>query len=131
MIADARRMTPGAAAPGRAPASAGRCALTLALTGVALLLSLVAIFLLLNHPKAEGRLFPILAVASVPLSWAMLHTLAAVALRACSTTPPTPPASRARAGWCAGRLDADYAVSRVLDVLIGASALCTAAPATA
>lgn len=47
------------------------------LTFVAMLLSLWAIFLLLNHPKDEGRFFPILAVASVPLSWAMTHTLAA------------------------------------------------------
>lgn len=48
-----------------------------ALTFVAMLLSLWAIFLLLNHPREEGRFFPILAVASVPLSWAMTHTLAA------------------------------------------------------
>ncbi len=47
------------------------------LTFVAMLLSLWAIFLLLNHPTSEGRFFPALAVASVPLSWAMTHTLAA------------------------------------------------------
>jgi uncharacterized membrane protein len=47
------------------------------ITFFAMLLSLWAIFLLLNHPREEGRLFPALAVASVPLSWAMTHTLAA------------------------------------------------------
>jgi uncharacterized membrane protein len=47
------------------------------LTFCAMLLSLWSIFVLLNHPRAEGRLFPTLAVLSVPLSWAMTHTLAA------------------------------------------------------
>lgn len=46
-------------------------------TVVAMVLSLWAIFLLLNHPSDEGRAFPVLAVLSVPLSWAMTHTLAA------------------------------------------------------
>jgi uncharacterized membrane protein len=44
----------------------------------AVVVSLVAIFALLNHPREEGRFFPIVAVASVPLSWAMLHTVAAL-----------------------------------------------------
>jgi uncharacterized membrane protein len=47
------------------------------LTLIAMVLSLWAIFLLLNHPQSEGRMFPILAVLSVPLSWMMTHTLAA------------------------------------------------------
>lgn len=47
------------------------------LTLVAMLLSLWAIFLLLNHPQSEGKAFPVLAVLSVPLSWMMTHTLAA------------------------------------------------------
>ena len=47
------------------------------LTFFAMLLSLWAIFLLLNHPTAEGRWFPALAVMSVPLAWGMTHILAA------------------------------------------------------
>lgn len=43
----------------------------------AVILSLVAIFTLLNHPRSEGNLFPIFAVSSVPLTWAMLHIMAA------------------------------------------------------
>ena len=52
-------------------------ALVLSLAAVAVVLSLVAIFTLLNHPRGEGWLFPIVAVASVPLSFAMMHTIAA------------------------------------------------------
>ncbi len=52
-------------------------ALVLALAAAAVVLSLIAIFILLNHPRDEGSLFPIVAVASVPLSFAMLHTMAA------------------------------------------------------
>lgn len=47
------------------------------LAALAVLLSLVAVFTLLNHPTSEGRLFPILAVASVPLTWAMIHAISA------------------------------------------------------
>ncbi len=47
------------------------------ITFAAMLASLWAIFVLLNHPRDEGPLFPILAIASVPLSWGMTHTLAA------------------------------------------------------
>lgn len=52
--------------------------LMVSLAGVAVIVSLVAIFTLLNHPTSEGAFFPIVAVASVPLSWAMLHTIAGV-----------------------------------------------------
>ncbi len=52
-------------------------AMVLSLAAFAVVLSLVAIFTLLNHPRDEGWLFPIVAVASVPLSFAMLHTIAA------------------------------------------------------
>lgn len=52
--------------------------LMVSLAGAAVVISLVAIFTLLNHPTSEGKLFPIVAVASVPLSWAMLHTIAGV-----------------------------------------------------
>ena len=48
------------------------------LVAAAVIVSLVAIFTLLNHPKSEGGLFPIVAVSSVPLSWAMIHTVAAL-----------------------------------------------------
>lgn len=48
------------------------------LAAAAVVVSLVAVFALLNHPKEEGRFFPIVAVASVPLSWAMIHTIAAL-----------------------------------------------------
>lgn len=61
----------------RGPGSGSEAVLVTLVTFLAMLLSLWAIFLLLNHPKEEGRLFPALAVASVPLSWAMTHTLAA------------------------------------------------------
>ncbi len=80
MVRAALRMDPetlrrvGADRPADARSSA---AVVTVVTFLAMLLSLWAIFLLLNHPKDEGRLFPILAVASVPLSWAMTHTLAA------------------------------------------------------
>ncbi len=43
----------------------------------AVVLSLVAVFTLLNHPHDEGRLFPIFAISSVPLSWAMVQAMAA------------------------------------------------------
>ncbi len=52
--------------------------LMVSLAGVAVIVSLIAIFTLLNHPTSEGKFFPIVAVASVPLSWAMLHTIAGV-----------------------------------------------------
>ncbi len=42
-----------------------------------LALSLGAIFVVLNHPDTNDTLPALLAVASVPLGWAMLHTLAA------------------------------------------------------
>lgn len=59
-------------------ASRASLALMVLLAAAAVILSLVATFTLLNHPRAEGRLFPIVAVASVPLSWAMMHTIAAI-----------------------------------------------------
>lgn len=80
MVRAAFRMDPETlrrAGSERAPQSGFSAALVTIVTFLAMLLSLWAIFLLLNHPKTEGRLFPILAVASVPLSWAMTHTLAA------------------------------------------------------
>ncbi len=43
----------------------------------AVVLSLVAVFTLLNHPHSEGTLFPIFAISSVPLSWAMVQAMAA------------------------------------------------------
>lgn len=43
----------------------------------AVVLSLVAVFTLLNHPHGEGRLFPVFAISSVPLSWAMVQAMAA------------------------------------------------------
>lgn len=62
---------------GRSRARTGM-GLVASLTFFAMVISLWAIFLLLNHGgDDEGRWFPALAVASVPLSWAMTHTLAA------------------------------------------------------
>ncbi|MBL9058767.1 MAG: DUF1345 domain-containing protein [Mangrovicoccus sp.] len=43
----------------------------------AVVLSLIAVFTLLNHPHSEGTLFPIFAISSVPLSWAMVQAMAA------------------------------------------------------
>lgn len=78
MLRLALRLDPAALARrGRARARTGM-GLVATLTFLAMVLSLWAIFLLLNHPgDAEGRWFPALAVASVPLSWAMTHMLAA------------------------------------------------------
>jgi uncharacterized membrane protein len=59
---------------GGAPAAA---LATVCIAAAAVLLTLIAVFTLLNHPRADGRFFPIVAVASVPLSWAMVHTVAA------------------------------------------------------
>jgi uncharacterized membrane protein len=58
--------------------SRGAALLMVFIAAVAVIVSLVAIFTLLNHPRSEGSLFPVLAVLSVPLSWAMLHTNAGV-----------------------------------------------------
>lgn len=80
MVHAALRLDPESlrrAASERAPQAGSAAVVVTVVTFLAMLLSLWAIFLLLNHPKTEGRLFPILAVASVPLSWAMTHTLAA------------------------------------------------------
>ena len=78
MVAAALRMSPEALRRiGAVQAGAVGSGVAVLVTFLAMLLSLWAIFLLLNHPKAEGSLFPALAVASVPLSWAMTHTLAA------------------------------------------------------
>ncbi len=80
MVRAALRMQPETmrrTAAAGAPGVASGAKLVTVVTFLAMLLSLWAIFLLLNHPRTEGRLFPILAVASVPLSWAMTHTLAA------------------------------------------------------
>jgi uncharacterized membrane protein len=80
MVRAALRMDPAtlrSLGAGRSAEAGSGVAVVSALTFIAMLLSLWAIFLLLNHPKEEGRLFPALAVASVPLSWAMTHTLAA------------------------------------------------------
>jgi uncharacterized membrane protein len=57
--------------------SKGAARLMALLAAAAVVVSLVAIFTLLNHPRDEGRFFPIVAVSSVPLSWAMMHTVAA------------------------------------------------------
>jgi uncharacterized membrane protein len=64
----------------KANAAAARSSLIpiMLLVAAAVIVSLVAIFTLLNHPKSEGGLFPIVAVSSVPLSWAMIHTVAAL-----------------------------------------------------
>jgi uncharacterized membrane protein len=75
-----------------AEASRRGAGITLAVAGTAVLLSLIAIFTLLNHPRDEGRLFPILAVASVPLSWAMVHTVAAFQYARLYWRPPDPEA---------------------------------------
>lgn len=47
------------------------------LAALALAMSLGAIFVILNRPGQHGLLPALLAVASVPLGWMMLHTLAA------------------------------------------------------
>jgi uncharacterized membrane protein len=66
----------GGAGPPRALGSRFELRAMAVLAALAVVVSLVAIFTLLNHPRAEGRFFPIVAVASVPLSWAMQHIIA-------------------------------------------------------
>lgn len=75
-------------------------AVIFALALLVLSVSVGSIFVILNRPGENGLLPALLAVASVPLGWAMLHTVAAFHYATMFYTraaPGDPP--RTRAGW--------------------------------